>query len=88
MWRIPSNQALTQLHGSGRLLLYQRDANNGYWEKMDRRRLRDIGSAFSIQQLAGTQTQETKRKPGTHIERQLQRIWGQTLEHSARRYRA
>ena len=49
--------------------------------KTDRRRLREIGGSFSVQQLAEMQTagRGTKRQPTTQVERQMQTIWAQVL---------
>lgn len=49
--------------------------------KMDRKALRAMGSAFSIQQLAERKMagQKPKRSPQTAAERQMQRIWAETL---------
>ncbi|KAK2591375.1 hypothetical protein QQS21_010935 [Conoideocrella luteorostrata] len=49
--------------------------------KLDRRRLREIGGSFSVQQLAERQTerQGPKRQPRTKAERQMQQVWSQLL---------
>jgi amino acid adenylation domain-containing protein len=50
-------------------------------DKVDRRRLRELGDSYSIQQLADlrSQTQGEKRMPDTDIEHRLQRLWAQVL---------
>ncbi|KAK5988006.1 Nonribosomal peptide synthetase dtxS1 [Cladobotryum mycophilum] len=49
--------------------------------KMDRKRLRELGGSFSMQQIIEAQSlqQGPKRQPQTHAERQLQSIWSQIL---------
>ncbi|KAK8914997.1 Nonribosomal peptide synthetase dtxS1 [Metarhizium anisopliae] len=49
--------------------------------KTDRRRLRDIGAGFSVQQLAELRSGlvADKRGPSTEMERALQQIWAQIL---------
>ena len=49
--------------------------------KTNRRRLREIGGSFSIQQLAEIRTagRETKRQPTSQLELQMQIIWGEVL---------
>jgi len=52
--------------------------------KVDRRRLREIGASFSIQDLAQNQTegarQRPKRQPRSESERQMQKIWARVLK--------
>ncbi|KAF7574079.1 EntF, Non-ribosomal peptide synthetase module protein [Pyrenophora tritici-repentis] len=50
--------------------------------KTDRKRLREIGSAFSAQQLAEllTRSQGLKRQPSTEQERALQKLWARVLD--------
>ncbi|KAG9387085.1 EntF Non-ribosomal peptide synthetase module protein [Pyrenophora tritici-repentis] len=50
--------------------------------KTDRKRLREIGSAFSAQQLAEllTRSQGPKRQPSTEQERALQKLWARVLD--------
>ena len=49
--------------------------------KTDRKQLREVGSQFSLQQLAEIRAgQHTKRQPSTQTEKQLQRIWSQVLQ--------
>lgn len=49
--------------------------------KTDRRRLREMGAVFSVQQLAElrTRSQGPKRSPSTWHEKALQRLWAQVL---------
>ncbi|KAI5457580.1 hypothetical protein BGZ63DRAFT_427622 [Mariannaea sp. PMI_226] len=47
--------------------------------KTDRKRLREIGSSFSVQQVAEMQTREKKRKPTSEMELKLQMIWAKVL---------
>ncbi|KAH7116165.1 hypothetical protein B0J11DRAFT_593923 [Dendryphion nanum] len=49
--------------------------------KIDRRRLREIGSSFSVQQLADMRTPnlEEKPQPSTKSERVMQQLWAQVL---------
>jgi aryl carrier-like protein len=49
--------------------------------KMDRKALRMMGSAFSVQQLAHSRVTEKKpkRSPQTAVEKRLQLIWAETL---------
>ncbi|PVI01696.1 acetyl-CoA synthetase-like protein [Periconia macrospinosa] len=49
--------------------------------KTDRKRLREMGAAFSTQQLAElrTHSQEPKRPPSTAQDKVLQRLWAQAL---------
>ncbi|KAF7556526.1 hypothetical protein G7Z17_g1316 [Cylindrodendrum hubeiense] len=49
--------------------------------KINRKRLREIGASFSVQQLAEARTarQGTKRNPTTGIEHQMQQIWARVL---------
>ena len=49
--------------------------------KTNRKRLREIGGSFSVQQLAEMRTagRDTERQPTSEVERQMQRIWGQVL---------
>ena len=49
--------------------------------KTDRKRLREIGSSFSLQQLAELRTasEGTKRAPATEAERTMQQLWAQVL---------
>ncbi|KUL81308.1 hypothetical protein ZTR_11073, partial [Talaromyces verruculosus] len=50
-------------------------------DKIDRRRLCEIGGSLSSQELADlrSQTVETKRMPSTDIESVLQQLWGEVL---------
>ncbi|KAF4584025.1 non-ribosomal peptide synthetase [Ophiocordyceps camponoti-floridani] len=50
--------------------------------KMDRRRLREIGSSFSMQDIAAATTcpgSKTKQQPTSEMGRKLQKIWGLVL---------
>ncbi|UKZ48294.1 NRPS [Trichoderma virens] len=47
--------------------------------KIDRKRLREIGGEFTLQQLVEPQTVAPKRRPKTAVERQLQKLWSQIL---------
>ena len=49
--------------------------------KTDRKRLRQIGASFSVQELAGLQTsdEEAKQPPTTEAEKKLQKLWSQVL---------
>jgi amino acid adenylation domain-containing protein/non-ribosomal peptide synthase protein (TIGR01720 family) len=51
--------------------------------KLDRRRLREIGSSFTLQQLVeqrnASSLSENKRSPATETERVLQQIWARVL---------
>jgi amino acid adenylation domain-containing protein len=51
--------------------------------KVDRRRLREIGASFSLQDLVQTQTdgqRPKKRQPESESERQMQQIWARVLK--------
>ncbi|KAK5991451.1 Nonribosomal peptide synthetase dtxS1 [Cladobotryum mycophilum] len=50
--------------------------------KMNRKRLREIGSSFSTQQLAEMRTagEGPKRQPVSETEQQLQKLWAQVLD--------
>nr|APA19546.1 leualacin synthetase [Hapsidospora irregularis] len=50
--------------------------------KMDRKKLREIGSSFSIADLAlaCTATESPKRQPESDIEKQMQGIWARVLD--------
>ncbi|KAK3216152.1 hypothetical protein GRF29_8g2302175 [Pseudopithomyces chartarum] len=50
-------------------------------QKVDRKRLREIGASFTAQQLAELQTlsQGPKQQPTTEAERQMQQLWAQVL---------
>ncbi|OSS43179.1 hypothetical protein B5807_12186, partial [Epicoccum nigrum] len=54
-------------------------------DKIDRRRLREIGASYSAQQLADlrSQTQGEKRMPSTEIENKLQQLCSQVLNISS-----
>ncbi|OSS43873.1 hypothetical protein B5807_11703 [Epicoccum nigrum] len=54
-------------------------------DKMDRRRLREIGASFSAQQLAELRTASdgAKRAPSTEAERMMQQLWAGVLGVSA-----
>ncbi|CAH0027398.1 unnamed protein product [Clonostachys rhizophaga] len=47
--------------------------------KTARRRLREIGASFSVQQLANFRRDQKKRAVSTDAERQMQQIWSQVL---------
>ncbi|PNY23799.1 Adenylation-domain containing protein [Tolypocladium capitatum] len=49
--------------------------------KVDRKRLREIGGSFSVQQLTEAQTAKRgpRRQSMSRMERQMQKLWGQTL---------
>lgn len=49
--------------------------------KIDRRKLRALGSSFSLQELADLRTTSLfpKRKPSTKLEQQIQSLWSQLL---------
>lgn len=48
--------------------------------KTDRRRLRGIGSSFTLEQLAKMQPSRREiRKPSTHMEKLLQQLWAQII---------
>ncbi|KAK4073144.1 uncharacterized protein Triagg1_5424 [Trichoderma aggressivum f. europaeum] len=48
--------------------------------KMNRRRLREIGATFSLDQLVEIQTGEgTKRSPTTRLEHQIRAVWSEVL---------
>lgn len=48
--------------------------------KTDRRRLREIGSSFSFEQLAEMQPSRREiRKPSTHTEKLLQQLWAEII---------
>ncbi|KAF6229376.1 hypothetical protein HO133_007492 [Letharia lupina] len=48
--------------------------------KTDRKRLREIGSSLSVEQLAAFEaTGDEKRAPSTEMERRLQTLWATTL---------
>ncbi|KAB5554579.1 hypothetical protein GE09DRAFT_1203703 [Coniochaeta sp. 2T2.1] len=48
--------------------------------KTDRRRLREIGSAFTYEQLAAMQpVRQNARKPTTAMEKRLQQLWAETM---------
>ncbi|KAL6855594.1 NRPS [Amphichorda felina] len=49
--------------------------------KMDRKRLRELGSSFSMENLARvrTATAGPKRQPASDVERQMQSIWARVL---------
>ncbi|KAH7325581.1 hypothetical protein B0I35DRAFT_474343 [Stachybotrys elegans] len=49
--------------------------------KKDRKQLREIGSRFSVEDLAGSQTasQTSKRPPTSSVELSMQKLWAQVL---------
>ncbi|PHH91429.1 hypothetical protein CDD83_523 [Cordyceps sp. RAO-2017] len=50
-------------------------------EKTNRRRLREIGSSFSVEQMADTRTagRGPKQQPSGEVERRMQEIWARVL---------
>lgn len=47
--------------------------------KTDRRRIREMGSSLSLDRLAANEQGAMKREPGSHAERQIQKIWAKVL---------
>ena len=48
-------------------------------DKIDRKRLREIGATYTGQQLAKLRSQTGKRKPSTEMEHTLQQLWASVL---------